>query len=489
MSRIINPYVNKPVFKLRGNLHAHSTRSDGSRSPQTVIDDFAARGYDFLMLSDHDTLSDYTGLDTRGMILIPGNEISGTYHTLHVNAKTFIPQNPDTQAVSDAIRADGGMMIMNHPNWQANFNHFPISLLRSCHGYQGVEIVNGTVRDNEGSEYALDKWDQLLSDGRKVWGFGNDDAHHDDGCGLAWNVVWTNDRSLEGIMEAFNNGSFYVSTGCEISDIRVFGEFLHVRAPDAAKLYISTLHGNRIAESYGNEIHYRLSDTDRGFLRVTAVAGPDQFAFTQPFFIKDITAQNKATLVYKIAKLTQRINKTEDVWQDGIWRDIAPTSRFLDTKTGKRAVFAPIAKLAYNDTHLFISIACPDPLIDELKVNKRQNGDNRIWSDDGVEIFIDPSNKRESYFQLMVNADGAWHLAAKNCKELVPDIQTHVTRSTVGYTLGIAIPRDQLPNGKESAKWAFNICRNKSTYPREASQWAATYGSYHSPKLFGEIHF
>ena len=37
----------------RGNLHTHSTRSDGLRSPEEVCRFYEAAGYDFLALTDH----------------------------------------------------------------------------------------------------------------------------------------------------------------------------------------------------------------------------------------------------------------------------------------------------------------------------------------------------------------------------------------------------------------------------------------------------
>lgn len=37
----------------RGNLHTHSTRSDGRLSPEAVVEFYRDAGYDFLMLSDH----------------------------------------------------------------------------------------------------------------------------------------------------------------------------------------------------------------------------------------------------------------------------------------------------------------------------------------------------------------------------------------------------------------------------------------------------
>ena len=39
---------------LRGNLHAHTTFSDGVRSPQALIEEYESRGYDFLAITDHE---------------------------------------------------------------------------------------------------------------------------------------------------------------------------------------------------------------------------------------------------------------------------------------------------------------------------------------------------------------------------------------------------------------------------------------------------
>jgi hypothetical protein len=39
---------------LRGNLHAHSTFSDGVRAPEALIAEYEALGYDFLAITDHE---------------------------------------------------------------------------------------------------------------------------------------------------------------------------------------------------------------------------------------------------------------------------------------------------------------------------------------------------------------------------------------------------------------------------------------------------
>jgi len=74
-TRLENPYQSssrQPHVWLRGNVHAHTTLSDGKRTPQELIDIYAKNGYDFLALTDHDRLSDASALDARGLILLPG---------------------------------------------------------------------------------------------------------------------------------------------------------------------------------------------------------------------------------------------------------------------------------------------------------------------------------------------------------------------------------------------------------------------------------
>jgi hypothetical protein len=39
---------------LRGNLHAHTTYSDGVRTPAALVREYESRGYDFLAITDHE---------------------------------------------------------------------------------------------------------------------------------------------------------------------------------------------------------------------------------------------------------------------------------------------------------------------------------------------------------------------------------------------------------------------------------------------------
>ncbi len=60
-----NPFA-QPGEWLRGNLHTHTTRSDGLLSPQATVDEYARRGYDFLSLTDHSVVTPLEASESPG---------------------------------------------------------------------------------------------------------------------------------------------------------------------------------------------------------------------------------------------------------------------------------------------------------------------------------------------------------------------------------------------------------------------------------------
>jgi len=282
-----NPYALGDGAWIRGNLHAHSTESDGEQAPQAVVNGYAARGYGFLMLSDHDKLTDPGALDACGMTLLPGNEISAQGpHLLHVGAHMRIEPDSDRQKVLDAIAEDGGFAVFNHPNWREDFNHCPQEILETHRPYLGIEIYNGVIRRLAGAPLATDRWDRLLGNGHRVWGFANDDSHRADDVALAWNVVRSKDTSAASILDAFRNGSFYASTGVEIERIAVTGDTIEVVAPGASRVLAVADFGKRVGEADGATIRFeRPADDSLSYVRIECHGAGEAQAWTQPFFV------------------------------------------------------------------------------------------------------------------------------------------------------------------------------------------------------------
>jgi hypothetical protein len=291
MPRIHHPYGGLTGGRwLKGNLHAHSTQSDGERPLQQVIDAYAALGHGFCMISDHDTFTgpkQYAPLDRRGMHLLPGNEISaGGPHLLHVGAARRIEPTPQRQRVLDAIGRTRGFAVVNHPNWghPQPFEHCSIDRMREWVGYAGLEIYNGVIGRLPGSPYATDKWDMLLTEGRRLWGFAHDDSHKADGdTGHGCNVAYVKERTVAGVLEALESGRFYGSTGVVITGIKVRGATIHVATENAQRVVAIGPGGRRLAVADDDEITFDVPD-GVAHVRFECWGHAEQFAWTQPFF-------------------------------------------------------------------------------------------------------------------------------------------------------------------------------------------------------------
>ncbi len=298
---IDSPYdFSSPGGWLRGNLHTHTNRSDGKQPMQEVVDRYHSLGYDFLMISDHDVLtaeSDYAALDSHGMTLIPGNEVSAHgMHILHVHADNKVEPDPDRQQVIDQINASQGFAVMCHPLW--NFRgreHAPLESLQALNGYIGVEVYNAGIELLDGNPEAGYRWDSLLHDGRRVWGFANDDCHDvtfEQGgmrrAGAGWNMVWSDDASAQGIVSAMQAGAFYASTGVMIDRIDVEGVTIRLQTKNASRIVALQQVGRQCAAADASELTIEFPD-DATYLRFECYGPRGSKAWTQPIFRKETT--------------------------------------------------------------------------------------------------------------------------------------------------------------------------------------------------------
>ncbi len=295
--KLEHPYDQPGLPWLKGNLHTHTTLSDGPLPPQETIAAYAELGHDFLMLSDHDHFTDPAELDARGMVLIPGNEITAYGpHLLHVNAHRNIGPDEDRQAIIDAINDDGGFAVICHPNWCADFNHCDQKHIEGWRGYTGIEIFNGVTFLADGSPLATDRWDRILSQGqevgggppvRRVWGFAHDDCHIPSQYGYAWNCVQSEARNAGSLVRAMRQGRFYASTGVTLDRIEVQDKTIHITSKDAQAYHVVTQDGRCPTQIEGPNLSFTVPEGFvYSYLRVEAFGHGPAMAWTQPFFVK-----------------------------------------------------------------------------------------------------------------------------------------------------------------------------------------------------------
>ncbi|HIE52199.1 MAG TPA: hypothetical protein EYP85_10605 [Armatimonadetes bacterium] len=216
----------------KGNLHTHTTNSDGDRSPVQIVEHYRNQGYDFLFITDHNRVTEVRGLSSADFLVLPGAELSAKgdearngYHLVALNIGDTEGLSPDLEAqeVIDRVREKGGEVVVAHPYWSALTIH---DLLR-LEGYIGLEIYNTSCFYSIAKGHSLVYWDALLARGCRVWGIAADDVHWhfndhrpNDACG-GWIMVKAPALTVDNILAALRQGHFYASNGPTIEAIRM----------------------------------------------------------------------------------------------------------------------------------------------------------------------------------------------------------------------------------------------------------------------------
>ncbi|MEM1265537.1 MAG: CehA/McbA family metallohydrolase [Pseudomonadota bacterium] len=236
----------------RGNLHGHSTNSDGHLSPEEVCTAYRDQGYDFVCLSDHfRPMFNFPISDTRpyrdnGFTTILGAEVHAPvttrgvdWHILAVGLPEGFPATSDTETGIELARrcAEAGAFVaIAHPAWY-NLELWDALALDAAHS---VEVYNHTsgVRTSRGDGSSM--WDALLSAGRRLSGIAVDDSHWKPGAPDAfggWVMVKAEDNEPDKLLAALKAGQFYATQGPEISDLRRVDDTLVLRCSPATQVF------------------------------------------------------------------------------------------------------------------------------------------------------------------------------------------------------------------------------------------------------------
>jgi len=249
-----NPFREKG-FWFKGNLHTHTTNSDGALSPEQTIRLYKKNGYDFLSITDHEVVTGIKQLSEvfkDGFLLIPGAELAvgrsetqTRYHIVALNLEHMIETGDDPQTAIDNVKNEGGEALVAHPSWSALTTHDILKLK----GYLGIEIFNSTCHFAVSKGYSTIHWDGLLNRNIAAYGFAVDDAHYHfnehrpvDAC-YAWIHLKAPKLTLESVMESIRKGLFYSSNGPEIFDVNVTEESVTVKSSPAKAISFITKNG------------------------------------------------------------------------------------------------------------------------------------------------------------------------------------------------------------------------------------------------------
>ncbi len=227
---------------LKGCLHCHTTRSDGNGTPEETSRYYYDHGYDFLAITDHRIYNYKTFVPEIPLTILPGMEFDNTFyrnkgefrtfHTVcvgptkeagngffdeeHLSGGGFAKNQEEYQAYLDDFHKKNNLTIYCHPQWSST----PARYFENLTGLCAMEIWNSISAIVHDVDKDAAYWDELLGQGKRIFGVATDDCHATEHRCVGWVRVRA-ENQVNAIIDALREGKFYSSCGPEIYDFYV----------------------------------------------------------------------------------------------------------------------------------------------------------------------------------------------------------------------------------------------------------------------------
>ncbi len=305
------------------NMHAHTTISDGSQTPEEVKELYKSHGYSAVAFTDHEIMLDHSDLTDDEFIAITAYEygldkseknpfpalyegpLKSREHAEKVHLNLYSKDPHDTRmvccdlkyiwgnsakyrsvakyvdvsdyqrkysvaGVNEVIKAarDRDMLVVyNHPNWSMNTS----SLYCHLENLTGLEIMNGDGGADSDMEEVPHVYQEMARSGQRIICVGGDD-NHSRGCSLlCFTMVKADSLTYENLMKGLECGNCYASSGPEIFELFIEDGKVTVKTSDAVGIYLHTA---------GRRCEHKFPEKDGAFVNeATFTVYPDDVLF------------------------------------------------------------------------------------------------------------------------------------------------------------------------------------------------------------------
>lgn len=210
----------------KGNLHTHTTLSDGVYPPEETAAVYRDAGYHFIAITDH--LKYYDGWSGPDFIVLDGIECHDNEYkpgrVCHITGVGLSSPPPDLpagtspQRIMDTLKEHGAFVTLAHPAWSLMHHQDTLELT----GYDAVEIYSGISHTYAGRGMSDGYTDVLAAAGRFPLLTAVDDSHfHDRDALLGYVMVNAPALTRESLLDSLRRGRFYASNGPSIRQIRI----------------------------------------------------------------------------------------------------------------------------------------------------------------------------------------------------------------------------------------------------------------------------
>lgn len=185
----------------------------------------------------------------------------------------------------------------------------------------------------------------------------------------------------------------------------------------------------------------------------------------------------------------------DGVLSPGEWSNAAHIP-YLVTVRGDAPSVRTTAFACYSGRSLFIAFECGEDLMPKLRAEVDKH-DGIVWSDDSVEIFIQPGSSLP-YYHIAINSLGTTYDAVnmkimESDKSWEPRTMAAASRGKAAWFAEIEIPIADVGGSevKPGDSWRINFCRQRKTLPENISWSPLRFGeaTFADPERFGTMVF
>ncbi len=289
---LVSPY--RPAAHVyRGQLHAHTTNSDGKQTPTAVITAYRAAGYDFVAITDHNVHTTDPGV--TGILFIPGVENDHScQHENRINVGSPAPGVRLPQDVIDRGQTEGSFVQINHPDWPGSYPKNPCwtdKALLAVHHYDAVEVWNAS--DDATNNNAEKRIDFLLSNDRNTFLTAVDDCHDVRAayCMTSSVNVFADALTTQDVMAALKAGNFIAAHGAQISSIATSRMTITVVVPTTSTIEYIVSGGTVAKTDPGVTSSTFTPNATAKYVRIRVTTGQHQ-AWSNPILVKNTSGSH-----------------------------------------------------------------------------------------------------------------------------------------------------------------------------------------------------
>ena len=221
---------------LKGDFHSHTFLSDGSASPEELLEEGLKNKLDFFFTTEHGILNT-SFPEKKGISVYPSFEVTTSGGHFNLHGLKYIPEKllesgplPEWSVIEKVMtdaKNSGALVSINHPMqhpWEWLYNDLPLSMI------DALEIISDPYAEGapEANDEAVRFLDVLWNEGFRITGIGGSDTHtafSESQLGQPATKVYAKPGSLNSILEGIknHNASVFVDLDC-VFEYRIDGK-------------------------------------------------------------------------------------------------------------------------------------------------------------------------------------------------------------------------------------------------------------------------